>query len=152
MRNERVKCDNILMVLHFCIFGSEKFQGEMVFNSENLPKLHDVMSQTFLIYRNTNDCWLICCSPLFNIPSVVLIQWVIGKSVIFTPKINACQVYFKADCTNEWFLILSNWVNYEDWWQNIMQNDLNSQKHLSIYHFTPKVGRSWGINVYIKDK
>ena len=54
MRNERVKCDNILMVLHFCIFGSEKFQREMVFNSENLPKLHDVMSQTFLIYRNTD--------------------------------------------------------------------------------------------------
>ena len=73
MGNERVKCDNILMVLHFCIFGFEKFQGEMVFNLEKLPQLHDAMSQTFLIYRNTNDCGLICCTPLLNSPSVVLI-------------------------------------------------------------------------------
>ena len=44
MRNERVKCDNTLIVLHFCIFSFEKIRKEMVFNSENLPLLHDVMS------------------------------------------------------------------------------------------------------------
>ena len=140
------------MVLHFCRFDFEIIARKLVFKSEKCHLGHYGTSQTFLIYRNTNDCGLIYCSPLLNSPSVVLIQWVIGKSVIFTPKINACQVYFKADCTNEWFIILSNWVNYEDWWQNIVQNDLKSQKHLSIYHFTPIVGRSWGINVYIKDK
>ena len=58
----------------------------MVYNFENLPLLHDVMSQTFLIYRNTDDYWLLCCSSLLNSPPVVLILWVIGKLDIFTPK------------------------------------------------------------------
>ena len=73
MMNKKVKCDNTLMEIHFCRFGFEKILREIVFNSEILPLLHDVMSQTFLIYRNTNDCGLICCTPLLNSPSVVLI-------------------------------------------------------------------------------
>ena len=53
-----VKCDNTLMAWHFCEIGLEKIWSEMVFNSENLPLLHNVMSQTFLIYQNTDDYWL----------------------------------------------------------------------------------------------
>ena len=73
MMNKKVKCDNTLMEIHFCRFGFEKILREIVFNSEILPLLHDVMSQTFLIYRNTNDYGLICCSPLLYSPPVVLI-------------------------------------------------------------------------------
>ena len=50
MMNKKVKCDNTLMEIHFCRFGFEKILREIVFNSEILPLLHDVMSQTFLIY------------------------------------------------------------------------------------------------------
>ena len=52
MRNERVKCDNTLMVSHFCRFGFEDNAKEMVFNSVNLPLVDNVMSQSFLIYQN----------------------------------------------------------------------------------------------------
>ena len=73
MRNESVKWDKTFTVLHFWRFGLEIILKEMVNNSENFPLLHYIMSQTFQIYRNTNDYVFNCCSPLLGSPPVVLI-------------------------------------------------------------------------------
>ena len=57
MRNEKVKCDNTLMEIHFCRFGFEKILREIVFNSEILPLLHDTHVTDFPDLPKYKQLW-----------------------------------------------------------------------------------------------